>query len=106
MRAVLQRVSRASVAVEARVKGEIGPGLLVLVAVGREDSAATAASMADKIVNLRIFNDEQGKMNRSLLDSGGRDSCRVAIHTLWRRARAEAAEFSAGCSARAREDAV
>ena len=71
MRAVLQRVSRASVAVEARVKGEIGPGLLVLVAVGREDSAATAASMADKIVNLRIFNDEQGKMNRSLLDSGG-----------------------------------
>jgi len=71
MRAVLQRVSRASAAVEARVTGEIGPGLLVLVAVGREDSAATAASMADKIVNLRIFNDEQGKMNRSLLDSGG-----------------------------------
>jgi D-tyrosyl-tRNA(Tyr) deacylase len=71
MRAVLQRVSRASVTVEARVTGEIGPGLVVLVAVGREDSAATAASMAEKIVNLRIFNDEQGKMNRSLLDSGG-----------------------------------
>jgi len=71
MRAVLQRVSRASVAVDARVAGEIGPGLVVLVAVGREDSAVTAASMADKIVNLRIFNDEQGKMNRSLLDSRG-----------------------------------
>jgi D-aminoacyl-tRNA deacylase len=71
MRAVLQRVSRASVTVDARVTGEIGPGLVVLVAVGREDSAATAASMADKIVNLRIFNDEQGKMNRSVLDTGG-----------------------------------
>lgn len=71
MRAVLHRVSRASVTVAARVTGEIGMGLVVLVAVGREDSAATAASMADKIVNLRIFNDEQGKMNRSLLDSGG-----------------------------------
>jgi len=71
MRAVLQRVSRASVTVDARVAGEIGPGLVVLVAVGREDSAATAASMAEKIVNLRIFNDEQGKMNRSVLDTGG-----------------------------------
>jgi len=71
MRAVLQRVSRGSVTVDARVAGEIGPGLVVLMAVGREDSAATAASMAEKIVNLRIFNDEQGKMNRSVLDVGG-----------------------------------
>jgi D-aminoacyl-tRNA deacylase len=71
MRIVLQRVTRASVTVEARVTGEIGPGLVVLVAVGREDSCATAASMAEKIVNLRIFNDDQGKMNRSLLDTGG-----------------------------------
>ena len=71
MRAVLQRVSRASVTVDARVTGEIGSGLVVLVAVGREDSAATAASMAEKIVNLRIFNDELGKMNRSVLDTGG-----------------------------------
>jgi D-tyrosyl-tRNA(Tyr) deacylase len=71
MRAVLQRVSRASVVVDARVTGEIGPGLAVLVAVGREDTAATAATMAEKIVNVRIFNDEQGKMNRSLLDTGG-----------------------------------
>src|SRR5271168_5585727 len=71
MRAVLQRVTRARVLVEQGVAGEIGPGLVVLVAVGREDLAATAASMAEKIVNLRIFNDEQGKMNRSVLDTGG-----------------------------------
>jgi D-tyrosyl-tRNA(Tyr) deacylase len=71
MRAVVQRVSRASVAVDARLIGEIGPGLAVLVAVGREDTLATAATMAEKIVNLRIFNDEHGKMNRSLLDTGG-----------------------------------
>ncbi|MFY9691666.1 MAG: D-aminoacyl-tRNA deacylase [Candidatus Acidiferrales bacterium] len=71
MRIVLQRVTRASVTVDARVTGEIGPGLVALVAVGREDSSATAAAMAEKIVNLRIFNDDQGKMNRSLLDMGG-----------------------------------
>jgi len=71
MRIVLQRVTRASVTVEGRVAGEIGSGLVVLVAVGREDSSATAVSMAEKIVNLRIFNDDQGKMNRSLLDTGG-----------------------------------
>jgi D-aminoacyl-tRNA deacylase len=71
MRAVVQRVSRASVAVDARLIGEIGPGLAVLVAVGREDTLATATTMAEKIVNLRIFNDEHGKMNRSLLDTGG-----------------------------------
>jgi D-aminoacyl-tRNA deacylase len=71
MRAVLQRVSRARVKVEGRVAGEIEAGLAVLIAVGKEDTAATAAAMAEKIVNLRIFNDEQGKMNRSLLDTGG-----------------------------------
>jgi D-aminoacyl-tRNA deacylase len=71
MRAVIQRVSSARVTVEGRVTGEIGAGLVVLVAVGREDSAETAASMAEKIVHLRIFNDDQGKMNRSLLDTGG-----------------------------------
>jgi D-aminoacyl-tRNA deacylase len=71
MRAVLQRVSRARVVVDGGVAGEIGPGLAVLIAVGRQDTAATAASMAEKIVNLRIFGDERGKMNRSLLDAGG-----------------------------------
>ncbi len=56
---------------DGRVTGEIGAGLVVLVAVGREDSAETAASMAERIAHLRIFNDDQGKMNRSLLDTGG-----------------------------------
>ncbi|HXZ12770.1 MAG TPA: D-aminoacyl-tRNA deacylase [Candidatus Sulfotelmatobacter sp.] len=70
MRAVVQRVSRARVVVEGRVTGEIGAGLVVLVAVGREDTAATAAAMAEKVVNLRIFGDDEGKMNRSVLDAG------------------------------------
>jgi D-aminoacyl-tRNA deacylase len=71
MRAVLQRVSRAQVSVDGRVTGEIGAGLVVLVAVGREDVPATATAMAEKIVNLRIFNDDQGKTNRSLMETGG-----------------------------------
>jgi D-aminoacyl-tRNA deacylase len=71
MRAVLQRVSRARVLVEGGATGEIGPGLVVLIAVGRDDVSATAAAMAEKIVNLRIFGDDQGKMNRSVLDTGG-----------------------------------
>jgi D-aminoacyl-tRNA deacylase len=71
MRAVLQRVSHARVLVDGRVTGEIEAGLAVLIAVGKEDTAATAATMAERIVNLRIFNDEQNKMNRSLLDTGG-----------------------------------
>lgn len=71
MRAVLQRVSRASVTVDGRVSGEIDAGLVVLLAVGREDAAATAASMAEKIANLRVFSDDNGKMNRSVLDTRG-----------------------------------
>jgi D-tyrosyl-tRNA(Tyr) deacylase len=71
MRAVLQRVSRAQVTVESRVTGSIGAGLMVLLGVGRDDSSAVATSMAEKVSNLRIFEDEQGKMNRSLLDVQG-----------------------------------
>jgi D-aminoacyl-tRNA deacylase len=71
MRAVVQRVSRASVTVEGRITGEIGAGLLVLLGVGREDTPAVAASLAEKVANLRIFEDDQGKMNRSLLDVKG-----------------------------------
>ena len=71
MRAVVQRVSRARVTVEGRVTGEIGSGLMVSLGVGREDTSATAASMAEKIAHLRIFEDDQGKMNRSLLDVKG-----------------------------------
>jgi D-tyrosyl-tRNA(Tyr) deacylase len=71
MRAVVQRVSRARVTVEGRATGEIGPGLMILLGVGREDTSDVAASMAGKIANLRIFEDDQGKMNRSLLDVKG-----------------------------------
>jgi D-tyrosyl-tRNA(Tyr) deacylase len=71
VRAVVQRVSRASVRVESRVTGETGAGLLILLGVGREDTPAVAVAFAEKIANLRIFEDEQGKMNRSLLETGG-----------------------------------
>jgi len=71
MRAVVQRVSRAKVVVNGSTTGEIGPGVVVLVAVGREDTAAVAAGMAEKVANLRIFGDDAGKMNRSLLDTAG-----------------------------------
>jgi D-tyrosyl-tRNA(Tyr) deacylase len=64
-------VSRARVTVEGRVTGEIGAGLMILLGVGREDTPAVATSMAEKAANLRIFEDEQGKMNRSLLDVKG-----------------------------------
>jgi D-aminoacyl-tRNA deacylase len=71
MRAVVQRVTRAKVTVDGCVTGEIDAGLLVLVAVGRDDSPDTPVVMARRVIQLRIFNDEQGKMNRSLLDTGG-----------------------------------
>jgi len=71
MRAVVQRVSRAHVTLEGRVAGEIAAGLMILLGVGRNDTSAVAASMAEKIANLRIFEDDQRKMNRSLLDVRG-----------------------------------
>ena len=71
MRAVCQRVSRASVTVDGEVVGEIGQGWLVLLGVGPTDDEAVAARMADKIVGLRVFGDEAGKMNRSVADVGG-----------------------------------
>jgi D-tyrosyl-tRNA(Tyr) deacylase len=71
MRVVVQRVSRAKVTVEGRVTGEIGPGLMILLGVGKEDTSQVAVAMAEKVANLRIFEDEQGKMNRSLLDVKG-----------------------------------
>jgi D-tyrosyl-tRNA(Tyr) deacylase len=71
MRAVIQRVSRAQVHVEGQIIGEIAKGLLVLLGVGKGDTKAEADSMLDKIINLRIFEDSQGKMNLSLLDVAG-----------------------------------
>ena len=71
MRAVLQRVSRATVTVEGHVTGEIAAGLMILLGVGRNDTSAVAVTLAEKCVNLRIFEDQQGKMNRSLLEVRG-----------------------------------
>ncbi len=71
MRAVVQRAARGSVAVEGETVGKIGPGVVVLLGVGREDGPEDAHYLASKIANLRIFEDDQGKLNRSLLDIGG-----------------------------------
>jgi D-tyrosyl-tRNA(Tyr) deacylase len=82
MRAVVQRVSRAEVRVGGEVVGRIAAGLVVLVAVGRKDTPGAAAVLADKILNLRVLNDEQGKMNRSILETGGGVLC-VSQFTLY-----------------------
>ena len=71
MRAVVQRVSRAKVTVNGEITGEIGPGLLVLLAVGTADTRSDADYLADKIIGLRIFEDAGGKMNLSVMDAGG-----------------------------------
>jgi D-aminoacyl-tRNA deacylase len=71
MRAVVQRVSCGQVSVEAEITGQIGLGLVVLLGVGREDEEADASYLAEKIAGLRIFEDDQGKMNRSVREVGG-----------------------------------
>lgn len=71
MRAVVQRVSQSSVSVDDRVIGKVGQGLMVLVGVDEEDTESDAAYIADKIANLRIFNDGAGKFNLSIQDVGG-----------------------------------
>ena len=72
MRALIQRVSRASVTVDDQVIGQIGQGLLILLGVGQGDSEVQVKTLANKIVHLRIFGDDEGKMNRSLLDINGK----------------------------------
>jgi D-aminoacyl-tRNA deacylase len=71
MRAVIQRVSQASVAVAGQIMGQIGAGVLVLLGIGEDDSAAEATLLAEKIATMRIFPDQEGRFNRSLLDVGG-----------------------------------
>ena len=71
MRAVIQRVSRASVAVDDKVAGQIGQGLLVLLGVSRTDTEAAADYLADKVMGLRIFEDAAGKMNLSVTEVNG-----------------------------------
>ncbi|MDQ3451394.1 MAG: D-aminoacyl-tRNA deacylase [Actinomycetota bacterium] len=71
MRVVIQRVQRAAVIVADQVSGQIGPGLVALVGVGRESTVADAAWLASKTVRLRVFSDDAGRMNRSVADVGG-----------------------------------
>jgi D-aminoacyl-tRNA deacylase len=71
MRAVVQRVTRAQVTVNGELTGQIGPGLLVLLGVGRDDTQADAIYLAEKISGLRVFEDDAGKMNRNLQEVGG-----------------------------------
>jgi D-tyrosyl-tRNA(Tyr) deacylase len=86
VRAVVQRVSEASVSVDGRVTGSVGVGLCVLVGVGTQDAEADARWLADKVADLRIFEDEAGKMNRSVLDVRG-DVLAISQFTLFGDAR-------------------
>jgi D-aminoacyl-tRNA deacylase len=71
MRAVLQRVRRGKVSVDGRTVSEIGPGLVILLGIGQGDNEEIARALAEKVAYLRIFEDDQGKMNRSIRDQGG-----------------------------------
>lgn len=82
MRAVVQRVSEASVTVDGEVVGRIGPGLLVLLGVHRDDTNAQADRIAEKLLALRVFQDAEGRMNRSVADAGGEILC-VSQFTLY-----------------------
>lgn len=82
MRSVIQRVSEASVTVDDEIVGQIGPGLLVLLGVGHEDGPEQVRWMAEKLIGLRIFEDDDGKMNRSLVDTEGQMLV-VSQFTLW-----------------------
>lgn len=86
MRAVVQRTGEASVSIDGRVVGSISSGVVVLVAVSPEDGDKEAAWLAEKVANLRIFADDEGKMNRSLLDSSG-EALVVSQFTLYGDAR-------------------
>lgn len=82
MRIVIQRVSHASVTINGQVKSAIGPGLLLLVGIEEADGPEDVEWMAHKVINLRIFDDENGVMNRSILDAGG-DMLVVSQFTLF-----------------------
>ena len=82
MRAVIQRVKEARVEVKGRTVGAIGPGLLVLLGVGRDDTEKDCDYLAGKVTHLRIFSDDRGLMNKSLLETGGAVLV-VSQFTLW-----------------------
>ena len=82
MRAVVQRVRNAEVRVKGKVIGRIGPGLLVLVGISKDDTPATGNALAEKIVRLRIFDDQEGRMNLDVREAGG-DVLAVSEFTLY-----------------------
>jgi len=82
MRVCVQRVSEASVEIDGKTVGAIGPGLLVLLGIGHSDTPAEVTQLVDKIVNLRVFADDEDKMNRSLLDIHGQMLV-ISQFTLW-----------------------
>ena len=82
MRVCLQRVTEASVQVDDQTVGQIGPGLMVLLGIRKQDTSHEVTQLVDKIVNLRIFADQQGKMNLSLIDVGGQMLV-ISQFTLW-----------------------
>ncbi|NGX39921.1 MAG: D-aminoacyl-tRNA deacylase [Chlamydiae bacterium] len=82
MRLILQRVSNASVSVNEKIVGQIGPGILALLGIHKEDTPSSIAPLIEKLINLRIFQDTAGKMNFSLLDTGG-DLLIVSQFTLY-----------------------
>lgn len=82
MRALIQRVTKGSVSIDGKIVGEIGPGLVILFGVTHSDTEKDAVYLAEKVANLRIFCDEEGKMNRSLIESGG-DALVVSQFTLY-----------------------
>jgi len=82
MRAVVQRVKKAEVRVDGRLVGAVGKGMVVLLGVGKDDTLKDAQSLADKILNLRIFDDAAGRMNLSLLETNGELLC-VSQFTLY-----------------------
>jgi D-tyrosyl-tRNA(Tyr) deacylase len=82
MRVCVQRVSEASVEIDGKTVGVIGPGLLVLLGIGQSDTPAEVTQLVDKIVDLRVFADDQDKMNRSLLDIQGQMLV-ISQFTLW-----------------------
>lgn len=98
MRAVVQRVSRASVEVDGRAVGSIERGILVLLAVGHDDTPATGEKLAAKVAALRIFEDDQGKMNRSLAEAGGAVLCVSQFTLLADVRRGNRPSFSAAAS--------
>lgn len=83
MRALIQRVKKGKVTVKGEVIGEIGQGILLFLGIHRGDDEGKIPWLAEKVVNLRIFEDEGGKMNRSLIDVGGRIACGFPVYVVW-----------------------